>query len=239
MQPKPCTQAHYIHCQQCSLNEMCLPFSLNEQELDVVDNIVQRKRPCHKGDSLFEEGEPLRALYAIRSGSFKSFTIDPQGNMQITGFYLPGEILGFDAIAIQRHESYAQALETGMICELPYDRLDELSNQLPALKKQLLRLMSKEIQKEQVLFMWLNRKTAAQRLALFLQDLSQRLANRGLSPHAVRLTMTRGDVANHLGLTTETISRLLSRFQKENVITVEGKLITIFELERLNKETGE
>ena len=88
-----------INCQHCGFSQLCLPFTLNDQELDKLDQIIQRKRPSHKGDHLFEAGKPLQALYAVRTGSFKTYTLTEQGEEQITGFHLPGDVIGFDAIA--------------------------------------------------------------------------------------------------------------------------------------------
>jgi len=236
MSQKTCnTFASHIHCQSCSISELCLPFSLSTQELDTLDNIIDRKRPIRKSEKIFSGGEQLNSLYAIRSGTFKTYTIDTNGEEQITGFHLPGDLLGFDAIASTEHQSFAQALETSMVCEIPYNTLDQLSDSMPALKRQVLRLMSSEILSDQNMLSLLNRKNAEQRLATFIVTLSVRFKERGLSATEFRLTMTRGDIGNYIGLTVETISRLLNRFYKEGLIGVSGKLITILDLDKLNK----
>jgi CRP/FNR family transcriptional regulator len=225
--------AQHIKCQNCSISELCLPFSLNSKELDSLDNIINRKRPIHKGDKIFHDGQALYALFAIRSGTFKTFTVDEQGEEQITGFHLVGDLLGFDAIADNEHPSFAQALETSMVCEIPYTNLDELSNTLPKLKKQILRLMSREIKTDQAMLTLLNKKNAEQRVATFLVSLSKRYHLRGLSATEFRLTMTRNDIGNYIGLTVETISRLFNRFHKNAVIEINGKFITILDMDNL------
>lgn len=230
-----CPGKQHIHCQNCSISELCLPFSLNEKELDSLDKIIDRKRPIHKGEKIFQDGQELHALYAIRSGTFKTFIIDANGEEQITGFHLAGDLLGFDAISSQEHQSFAQALETAMVCEVPYDTMDQLSDSMPALKRQVFRMMSNEIRTDQDMLSLLNRKNAEQRLATFLATLSSRYKARGLSAIEFRLTMTRADIGNYIGLTVETISRLLNRFHKEDVIDVSGKLITILDIQKLNK----
>jgi len=235
MYKKPCSISQHIHCQNCSISELCLPFTLNEKELDTLDNIIDRKRPIHKGEQIFQDGDKMQALYAIRSGTFKTFTVNEQGEEQITGFHLAGDLLGFDAIADSEHPSFAKALETSMVCEIPYNTLDSLSNSMPKLKKQILRMMSSEIRSDQEMLTLLNRKNAEQRLATFISTLSTRYHARGLSSREFRLSMTRSDIGNYIGLTVETISRLLNRFQKNGLIAVEGKLITILNIEELNK----
>jgi len=230
--------ASAINCQDCGFSQLCLPFSLNTTELDQLDDIIQRKRPSHKGDHLFEAGKPLQALYAVRTGSFKTYTLTEQGEEQITGFHLPGDVIGFDAIGNQLHPSYAQALETAMVCEIPYQTLDQLLDQLPKLRQQLMRLMSQDISGDQQMMLWLNRKTAEEKLAAFLTNLAQRFGNRGFSKKEFRLTMTRGEIGNYLGLTVETISRLLGRFHKDELIHVDGKLIVITDFAGLSRAAG-
>jgi len=233
MPNKSCPSSQHIKCQNCSISELCLPFTLNEQELNTLDDIIDRKRPIHKGDKIFNDGQELHSLFAIRSGTFKTFTVNEQGEEQITGFHLAGDLLGFDAIADSEHKSFAQALETSMVCEIPYNNLDKLSNTMPKLKKQVLRLMSNEIRTDQEMLTLLNRKNAEQRVATFLVSLSDRYHARGLSATEFRLTMTRSDIGNYIGLTVETISRLLNRFHKNGLIKVDGKLITIIDLDEL------
>jgi CRP/FNR family transcriptional regulator len=227
-----------INCQDCGFSQLCLPFTLNDAELDKLDQIIQRKRPSHKGDHLFEAGKPLQALYAVRTGSFKTYTLTDQGEEQITGFHLPGDIIGFDAIGEQQHLSYAQALETAMVCEIPFNTLDHLLDQVPKLRQQLMRLMSQDIHGDQQMMLLLNRKTAEEKLAAFLTNLAQRFGSRGFSRKEFRLTMTRGEIGNYLGLTVETISRLLGRFHKDELIHVDGKLITIANFEELSRVAG-
>jgi len=227
-----------INCQHCGFSQLCLPFTLNDQELDKLDQIIQRKRPSHKGDHLFEAGKPLQALYAVRTGSFKTYTLTEQGEEQITGFHLPGDVIGFDAIGDQHHPSYAQALETAMVCEIPFNNLDSLLDQVPKLRQQLMRLMSQDIHGDQQMMLLLNRKTAEEKLAAFITNLAQRFGSRGFSRKEFRLTMTRGEIGNYLGLTVETISRLLGRFHKDELIHVDGKLITIANFDELSRVAG-
>jgi len=211
-----------IHCQDCSISQLCIPFTLNEHELDQLDNIIERKKPIQKGQTLFKAGDELKSLYAIRSGTIKSYTITEQGDEQITGFHLAGDLVGFDAIVGAKHPSFAQALETAMVCEIPFETLDDLSGKMPALRQQMMRLMSGEIKGDQDMILLLSKKNAEERLAAFVWNLSRRFGQREF-----RLTMTRGDIGNYLGLTVETISRLLGRFQKSGMLAVKGKYITI------------
>jgi len=230
--------ASSLNCQHCGFSQLCLPYTLNDSELNKLDDIIQRKKPSHKGDYLFEAGKPLHALYAVRTGSFKTFTLSEQGEEQITGFHLPGDVIGFDAISQQQHPSYAQALETAMVCEIPFNNLDLLLDQLPKLRVQLMRLMSEDISDDHHMMLLLNRKTADEKLAAFISSLAVRFGSRGFSRKEFRLTMTRGEIGNYLGLTVETISRLLGRFHKDGIIHVDGKLISIVDMDKLQLAAG-
>jgi CRP/FNR family transcriptional regulator len=234
----PVSSGCQISCNNCSISQLCLPVTLNESEMGKLDDIIERKKPFHKGDLLFEAGKSLNSLFAVRSGSFKSYTISEQGDEQITDFHLAGDIIGFDGLSNMQHQSYAQAMETAMVCEIPFTTLDDLAGKLPKLRQQIMRLMSSEINYDQEMLLLLNKKTAEERLAAFIGNLSVRFGERGFSKKEFRLTMTRGEIGNYLGLTVETISRLLSRFQKAEVIKVEGKFITILDLDQLTQLAG-
>lgn len=225
-----------IRCQNCSFAHLCIPVSLNSNELDSLDEIIKRKKPLHKNDQLTAPGQGFTSLFAVRSGSFKSYITSSDGEQQITGFHLPGDIVGFEAMHNNAYQNYTVALETSMVCELPYDKLDEMSAQLPSLRKHMLKMMSNEIQHDHDMMMLLNRRTAEERLTHFLLQLSERFAERGFAAHEFHLTMTRSEIGNYLGLTVETVSRLLSRFQKENVIEVQGKLIHILDESALRQK---
>ncbi|RLV58186.1 fumarate/nitrate reduction transcriptional regulator Fnr [Parashewanella curva] len=227
-----------IHCHDCSMSELCIPVALNSNELDQLDSIIERKKPIQKGEQVFKSGDELKCLYAIRSGTIKSFTITEQGEEQITGFHLPGDVIGFDGINQNQHQSFAQALETSMVCEIPYTTLDDLTAKMPKLRQQILKLMSSEIMNDQDMILLLSKKSADEKLAAFISTLANRFGSRGFSQKEFRLTMTRTDIGNYLGLTVETISRILGRFQKSGLIEVNGKYITILNFDELRKMAG-
>lgn len=227
-----------INCQSCSISQLCLPYTLDDSSLGQLDNIIERKRPYQKGDLIFQAGEPLRSLYAVRSGSFKSYNVSNDGDAQITAFHLPGDLIGFDSVHSSTYRSFSEALETSMVCEIPYSNLEALSDQLPLLRRQVMRLMSSEISADKQLMSLLNNKSAEQRLATFLLDFSERFRSRGLSSREFRLSMTRAEIGNFLGLTVETVSRLLSKLHKENCIRVDGKFILLNDSQRLQDIAG-
>ncbi|MEE9494687.1 MAG: fumarate/nitrate reduction transcriptional regulator Fnr [Gammaproteobacteria bacterium] len=227
-----------VACQQCSLREICLPVGVNQDEIEQLDEIIGRKKPLNKGDYLYHIGDKFNSIYAVRSGSLKSFCTTESGEEQITGFHLPGELVGLDAIADNAHPVTARALETTSVCEIPFDKLNDLSGKLIGLRKQILRVMSREIKEDHHNMLLLGQKTAEERLAAMLMSISGRQKIRGFSPNEFFLTMSRGDIGNFLGLALETVSRLFGRFQEEKLIQVNRKYITIIDMEKLTKLAG-
>ena len=227
-----------VACQNCSLARLCLPLGLDGNDLDRLDRIIKRRRPVRRGEHLFQAGDPFHCLYAVRSGSIKTYTPTEDGREQIVGFYLSGELLGLDAIESQHHVCAGKALETTSVCEVPYDRLAELSNSLPSLHRQIWRLMSREISHEQGMLLILGKRSADERLAAFLISLSERFLQRGFSGREFNLSMSRHDIANYLGLAVETVSRMFSRFQEQGLLRVERRHVALEDIERLRTLVG-
>ena len=210
------------HCDTCSLHPLCLPIGLTDNDLDKLDRIIRRGRPIQKGEHLFRQGEPFAAVYAVRTGTVKTYTLTNDGEEQITGFHLASELVGLSNFDNPNYSCSAKALETTNVCEIPFDRLDELSGELPGLRRQLLRSMGKEIRDDQQMMMLLSKKSAEERIASFLLNLASRFKRRGFSERAFRLSMSRADMANYLGLAVETVSRVFTRFQKQELIAIAG-----------------
>ena len=223
----PHRAAHQAHCKDCSLAPLCLPLSLELADMDALDDIVRRGRPLNKGEFLFRQGEAFGAVYAVRAGALKTFSLSDSGEEQITGFHLPSELLGLSGVDSEIYPVSAQAQETTSVCEIPFDRLDELSVQLPQLRRQLMRVMSREIRDDQQMMLLLSKKTADERIATFLVNLSTRFSARGYSPNQFRLSMSRNEIGNFLGLAVETVSRVFTRFQQGQLIDAQGKEIHI------------
>lgn len=216
-----------VSCSNCSLVELCLPRGLQLDEMDELERIIRRARPLQRGEYLYHLGEQFQNIYAVKSGALKVYKANESGDEQILGFYLPGELLGLDAIETREHICTAIALETSSICAIPFSRLEELSLKLPGLQHQLHRLMSRELSSENRSLMLLGKRSAEEKIATFLVNLSTRLHMLGYSASEFRLPMSRQEIGNYLGLTVETVSRIFSRLQRENLINIDRKLIKI------------
>ncbi len=228
-------QAVKAVCEQCSIQELCLPFGLGHQDLERLDHIIERKRPLAAGDFAYRTGDPFRALYAVRSGLIKTYILEESGDEHITGFHFPGELVGFDAIATGTHTCSARALDTTSLCEIPFDNLDALAGEIPGLRQQLFRLMSREIHRDEQERRTQSQAAADPRLAAFLVDVSGRFAKLGYSPFDFRLKISNQDLASFLGLAPETVSRLFRRFRDQGLVTIKSKQVQIHDLEGLKR----
>ncbi|SHH01153.1 fumarate/nitrate reduction transcriptional regulator Fnr [Massilia sp. CF038] len=216
-------------CANCSMHQLCLPMGLDDNDISRLDQIIGRRRRLARDERLYQMDEPFRNLYAIRFGHFKTYQVNAAGEQQITGFQMAGELLGMDAISADRHHCDAVALEDSEVCEIPFGRLEELFGHVPTLLRHFHRIMSQEITREQNVMLLLGNMRAEQRFAVFLVNLSARYAARGYSANSFQLRMSREDIGNYLGLTIESISRLLSRYKKQGWLKVDKREVTLLD----------
>ena len=220
-------------CSNCNLRELCLPFGLSTEELARLDDMVSTRRRIKRGDHLYRAGEGFDAIYAIRSGFFKTDVLLEDGRDQVTGFQMAGELLGLDGISTEHHTCNAIALEDSEICAIPFSRLEVLSREIHTLQHHFHKVMSREIVRDHGVMMLLGTMRAEERLAAFLLNLSQRFTARGFSHAEFYLRMTREEIGSYLGLKLETVSRAFSKFQEEGYIAVQQKHIRILNVNGL------
>ena len=220
-------------CSNCNLRELCLPYGLSEEELDKLDDLVSTRRRVKRGEHLYRAGAAFDAIYAIRSGFFKTDVLLEDGRDQVTGFQMAGELLGLDGISTEHHTCNAIALEDSEICAIPFPHLESLSRDIPTLQHHFHKVMSREIVRDHGVMMLLGTMRAEERLAAFLLNLSQRFTARGFSHAEFYLRMTREEIGSYLGLKLETVSRAFSRFQEDGHIAVQQKHIRILNVNGL------
>jgi CRP/FNR family transcriptional regulator len=225
--------ARTVSCNDCSLSSVCLPLAVAPDQVDELDRILKRGRSLKRGEHLYNAQDPFRSVYAVRSGAIKTYNLTEEGEQQITGFYLPGEVVGMDGISTAHYASSAQALETSAVCEVPFDQMESLSLQIPSLQRHFFELMSQEIKSDRELHMLLSHKSAEDRIAALLLSLSARANRRGLSPEQLRLPMPRNEMANYLGLAVETVSRIMTRLHQQGVLRVDGREVAILDRDHL------
>jgi CRP/FNR family transcriptional regulator len=222
-----------VKCETCVLSNICITATLTDKEIKSLDTAPKSKSHLEKDDVLYHAGESKHKIYAVSSGSLKTTTITKNGVEQITGFYLPGEILGLEGLADMELTSTATAIESSTVCEIPEQDFDKLCQTNSGLRKSFMRVVSKEISNEQRMMVSLGQMKSDEKLASFLISLSSRFKQRGFSEKEFNLSMPRHDIANYLGLTIETISRLFKSFQKQGLLEVNNRQIKLSDRDAL------
>jgi len=228
-------QKFEVGCASCNLRELCLPAGLCIDDLERVENIVYARRRVKRGEVLFNAGGEFGAVYAIRSGFFKSSVLDREGREQVTGFFMAGELMGLDGLGSGTYNATAVALEDGEVCVLPYALIEKLSREVPALQRHLHTVLAREIVRDHGVMLLLGSMRAEERLATFLLNLSKRFVRRGYSASDFHLRMTREELGSYLGLKLETVSRLFSQFQAGRLIDVQQKHVRILDIAGLER----
>lgn len=206
---------------------------MSDADLGRLDDIIRSRRPLPGGSHLFRMGDPMTSVFVTRDGAVKTVTYSENGDEQVVGFHLPGELIGLDALASGQHRCDAVALTSASICEIPFDRLGNIASQIPGLQTQLMRVIGMNFDRDQDHKEILVRRQANERIALFLHGLSERLKAIGREELRIRLPMSRMDIANYLGLALETVSRGFTRLEEEQLIKVRGRQVELLNPEAL------
>ena len=218
-----------VRCAQCRIRHLCVASGLEVGPPDAVNRAVQGWRLVRQGERLYRSGDLFHSLYAIRTGSFKTVVLPERGKEYIAGFYMAGDAIGLDGISQDIYRCDAVALEDSVVCVMPFQALEMLCRETGALQRGLHRIFSAEILRASRQMFVLGSLSAEQRVAAFLLDMAARQRERGYSGTSFVLRMTREDIGSFLGLTLETVSRALSRFQHQQLILVRGKAIQLLD----------
>jgi len=193
------------------------------------DDLVAKHIRVRKGAVLLLAGQPFTALFAVQSGSCKSVVTTASGHEQIAAFHIAGEILGTEAICEHVYDATVVALEDSEFRSMPFDRVEALAQCNDYFRRSFDSLMSRQIRRERKVTFWVTTMRAEQRVAAFLLDLADRYGARGYSSHEFVLRMTRHEIGIHLGLSHETVSRLLSNFHRQRLVRVQGRELAILD----------
>lgn len=217
-------------CSTCAFSVACLDSGYDKSRLRDLHVLVEHVGPFHEGEHIFREGDAFNWIAGIRAGTVKTYVTDLAGREQVLGFFLPGEVVGLNAISRSRYPCNAVALDTVLLCRFSFPKMATLATQMPGLQRQLFRLLSEDIGKASLLA---GDFDADERMAAFLIVLARRFAARGLSQTRLHLPMARTDIANYLRLAAETVSRILRRFQDDGLIRVEKRELEILDRAQL------
>jgi len=226
-------QFAYPCCGTCDLRPVC-PARLAAHKKR-PSFVTDYNFPLSRGDHLYRQGDPVKALYVVRSGSLKSCVSMPNGAHHVVRFHLPGDVVALDALGCNDYPSSVQALETTGLCQIATAALAEGGDAKTVLPAHLLKLASLQVVREQRRALILSQRDASERVALFLLQLSQRYSKRGLSRYEFTLNMSRREIASYLALTIETVSRMCTLFQSMGLIGFDHRRVRLLSLERLRK----
>ena len=211
-------------CRTCAFASVCLAVGYGKSDLSALHCLVEHVGPFRAGEYVFHNGDPFRAIFAVRAGTVKTSMVDRDGREQVLGFYLPGEVIGLNAIYPDHFPCDAIVLENGHFCRFSFPAMSALAARIPAVQQHLFSMLSKELGAASLLA---GDHSADERMAAFLVDLGERYATRGFSGTHFQLSMSRGDIANYLRLAAETVSRVLSRFRSLGLIEIEGRELVL------------
>lgn len=229
-------EAGFVDCENCGLFPVCRPIESGGQSMVLVESFLSRREAVKLGESLFLKDDPLTDIYAVSSGTFKIVQYGVDGEEQILGFRFPGELLGEDALYPGKYGYTAVAISGSSVCRLPVQEFNASSNIIPTMQRNMIELLSMQCYVTQKQMSSLAAcKSAEQKLVAFLLNIAERKAAHDGSSTNIKLTITRDNIANFLGLRRETLSRLLSRLQKEGLLAIKGKQLQLLQPDRLNK----
>lgn len=220
-------------CSTCAFSDACCSegyddAAVTQMQAMLVDDVSHYS----EGEHIFREGDPFDAIAAVRAGTVKTYILDRDGREQVLGFFLPGEVVGLNAIHPQIYPCNAVALDTVVLCRFSFQRMSGLASAMPGLQARLFRLLSEDIGKAALLS---GDFSADERMAAFLIALSRRYARRGFSATRFNLPMARTDIANYLRLAPETVSRVLRRFRTDGILDIDRRELRILDLPHLEQ----
>lgn len=216
-------------CQDCLSRPLCFSNELDIDELPKLDGYIKHLRPTQRRQFICRAGDALDGLYIVRSGSFKSYRLYNDGSLHITGFHFAGEIMGMSDIRTGIRSDYIESLETSSICALSLAAMEQLMAASPKLMMQVLARVSSEVEREKDNNYLLRKLSVDQKMANFLLTLANRSYRSGFSKNTLRISMTRSDIANYLGMAVETVSRVLHRFSEQDLLTTACRDIEIID----------
>lgn len=227
---------NFVECDDCSMNSICQPLSTTKQPINLSESYLQRRISIKANSVLFKQSTPLTNIYAVSSGTFKLYQQTDDSTENIIGLRFPGELIGEDALFLKTYNYSAIAMGDSSVCEVSVEQMTSCSQLVPEVQKNLIELLNRQSYVRQRNFQaYIGKKSADSLLAAFLLNIIERNASYTGSDDSIELPINRNDIANFLGLRRETLSRVFSKFKKEQLIQVEGKKIELLEQNKLIK----
>jgi len=222
-------------CEVCDLEPLCFPDAMDVRPGPTASI---RQRELAEGQHLIHAGQACRSLLVLCSGSARSYSLSVDGTEWTSELHLPGEPIGLEALGSERHAQYLVALQPSTYCELRLAQLRPLMDESGNVRRAVTRLMGAALGAWRNRCVSQGRGAARNRVAAFLNDQGERRRRRGMDGDDFRLSLDRGNIANLLGLTVETVSRALAQLQRDGLIRVSGKHVVIRDRAALQLEAN-
>ncbi|CCQ72657.1 Crp/Fnr family transcriptional regulator [Magnetospira sp. QH-2] len=218
----------------CRASPNCLARSIQEASGDPFERVVQARGPIQPGDRLFRAGDPFDMLYWIRSGTIKTETTTREGRLQVTGFFFAGDLIGGDCIGRETYSCDGIALETTSLCAIPAEELTRLCCANERLQSTIMQRLGQRLHADRMGWMLTRNERAELRVRHFLSDLMNRRGEPSTDTgRKLDLPMTKGDMANYLGLAPESLSRVLKKLEADGLIRNGKRMFEVLQPESL------
>ncbi|WP_373288968.1 Crp/Fnr family transcriptional regulator [Aureimonas endophytica] len=204
-------------CGQCDVRTMAVCAALEDDEVGALERIMTSRR-LGPNETLVEEGQARTRVFTLTAGMLRLSVALPDGRRQITGFLMPGDYLGLADDEV--HSASAEAVEPSALCAFPVRQMEALTERFPKLRDRLHHFTRAALRQAREHQLILGRLAPVEKLASFLVLLSARTVEHRLAPSPVRLPMGRGDIADYLGMTVETVSRSFTKLRNQNLIAM-------------------
>jgi CRP/FNR family transcriptional regulator len=206
---------------------------INNKQLNKFKQVMQVKGPVRRGETIYRAGMPVKSIFFIRKGSVKTEVCTVNGLLEVTAFYLVGELLGVDAIGSEEYPADAVAMEDTWLCELPISQLKALCRMCDEFQQALITRLGRTLNEDVYQWALARNQKAKQKVAWFIFGLFKRISLRQIAdPLTIPLPMRKTDIANYLGLAPESLSRALHALEEEGVILNHSKHIYVSDIKK-------
>lgn len=203
---------------------------MNFATIDPLNTIIQKIAFLDKKEYLLQAHVPTKNIYAVYKGSCKEYWIDGNGNECVTNFYFPGDLVGLESVCDHIPLLSVVALEPSEFCIIPLEDLYVLMQQESSILKRFINVMGFKMRNDRSVKMG---NIAHERVSDFLLNVLSRMKERSLNNDILSLPMSQIDISSFLGITHETVNRILKNFQKEGVISIKNKVISFIDIPKL------
>lgn len=228
----------YVDCDACKFSPICSPITVGSHSYNFTFEKVTCRHFFKRGEVIFKQGDPATLICAISAGSLK-LVVNIKESERVIDFRIPGELVDMSSLNEGVHTYSAKALEDTYLCEISKATLNDIASQIPEVQDRVMSMVGQElssIQKSSILLH--GNVSSEEKIAAFILNIAWRYKLSGYPYTEFKLTMSRTDIADFLGLAKETVIRLFKKLQNNNLIHTQGKNLSIPNIDRLQKFVG-